>query len=133
MAGVVHLATDVSFSADVDKVLDTAINATVGLLQQAAKIPSIQSVVITSSRVAAYTPKYGPDMHISLEDYTDYFTDLARSTPDDAPEKGFLTCRCPAKYCKPWSGIHCQSVVDAASKVEAERAAWRYWQNEKVT
>jgi nucleoside-diphosphate-sugar epimerase len=57
VAGVVHVATDVSFSTDADGLIEYAIHGVQNLMDSAGKQSSIKSVVLTSSSVACYIPQ----------------------------------------------------------------------------
>lgn len=56
---ILHLASPLAVSVDKDKVYRPAIEGTLNILRDAAKVPSIKKVVITSS-MAAFTPLEGP-------------------------------------------------------------------------
>ncbi|KAK9896796.1 NAD(P)-binding protein [Cystobasidium minutum MCA 4210] len=110
--GIVHMATDTSFSPDVNKVVQDSIDGALNIMKAASKVPSIKSLVMTSSRIAVYAVQYGVDGEYPLpETFSDYFYDLALNADDADPSKPVLTY--------------------AASKVKAERAAWKYYNEEK--
>jgi hypothetical protein len=64
-------------SADTDAVVKGVVEATVGLLKQAAQVPSVKAAVVTSSRIAAFVPTYGQDIKPTLDDWFDPIVDLA--------------------------------------------------------
>ncbi|KAJ6483992.1 hypothetical protein C8R45DRAFT_1099158 [Mycena sanguinolenta] len=108
VAGVLHLATDNSMLPLYDVVVGNVVQATVGLMKAAAKVPSVKSFVLTSSRVAIFKPDYDqPEISPKLDQWGDQFVDAAKQTPDDHPMKAVL--------------------VYAASKVQGEHAAWDYY------
>ncbi|KAF7376925.1 NAD(P)-binding protein [Mycena sanguinolenta] len=108
VAGVLHLATDSSFSISYDVVVGSVVAATVGLMKAAAKVPSVKSFVLTSSRIAIFNPDYDqPEISPKLGQWGDHFVDAAKQTPDDHPMKPVL--------------------IYAASKVQGEHAAWDYY------
>ncbi|KAF7376923.1 Aldehyde reductase [Mycena sanguinolenta] len=108
VAGVLHLATDISMSISYDVVVDSVVQATVELMKAAAKVPSVKSFVLTSSRIAIFNPDYNQrEISPKLDQWGDHFIDAAKQTPDDHPMKGVL--------------------VYAASKVLGEHAAWDYY------
>ncbi|KAJ6483964.1 hypothetical protein C8R45DRAFT_999818 [Mycena sanguinolenta] len=108
VAGVLHLATDSSFSISYDVVVGSVVQATVGLMKAAAKVSSVKSFVLTSSRIAIFNPDYEqPEISPKLDQWGDHFVDAAKQTPDDNPMKAVL--------------------VYAASKVQGEHAAWDYY------
>jgi thioester reductase-like protein len=90
--GVIHIASDVSFSTDTEKLVNDVKTATVEVMRTAASVPSIKAFVLTSSRIAVYNPVYGEDKEWSTKDFADYFYDLAKSVPADDPKKAVLTC-----------------------------------------
>ncbi|KAH8658986.1 hypothetical protein BGZ61DRAFT_567156 [Ilyonectria robusta] len=79
-AGVVHVASPLAISSDNLKrdVIDPAIKATLGILQSAAKVPSIKRVVITSSIATLLTWEY-----IISDDMTKVFTAQDTYTPSE--------------------------------------------------
>ncbi|KAJ6484101.1 hypothetical protein C8R45DRAFT_1148392 [Mycena sanguinolenta] len=108
VAGVLHVASDVSFSVLYDVVVGSVMQVTVGLMKAAAKVPSVKSFVLTSSRIAIFHPDYEhPEISPKLDQWGDQFVDAAKQAPDDHPIKGIL--------------------VYAASKVQGEHAAWDYY------
>lgn len=90
--GVLHIATDVSFSSDVDKVVNSAVEGTLTLMKAANKVPSVKAFVLTSSRIAVYNPTYGKDEEWPLTTFSDYFYDVGKSLKDDDPTKPVLAC-----------------------------------------
>ncbi|KAF8201185.1 hypothetical protein K438DRAFT_1582283 [Mycena galopus ATCC 62051] len=107
VAGILHLATDSSFSPSYDVVVGGVVDSTLGLMKAAAKVPSVKSFVLTSSRIAIFAPDYEqPDISPKLNEWGDHFVTMAKAAADDHPTKSVL--------------------VYAASKVEGEHAAWEY-------
>lgn len=90
--GVIHIATDLSFSSDVESTVQNAIQITLNLLKAASKISSIKAFVLTSSRIAVYNPEYGKDGEYPLSTFADYFYDLGMNAKDDDPLKPVLAC-----------------------------------------
>lgn len=63
-------------------------------MKAAAKVPTIKSFVVTSSRIAVYAAQYGVDGEYPLpETFSDYFYDLAVQCGDEDPLKPVLTCK----------------------------------------
>jgi nucleoside-diphosphate-sugar epimerase len=91
--GVQHLASDVSFSIDYESVMEGTRAMTTTFLTSAQKQESVKSVVLTSSRIAAYNPVHGKDIHVTKNDWTDYFLDLAKNAEVDDPMKPMMTCK----------------------------------------
>lgn len=113
MSGVIHIATDASFSKDPGPVIETVKAATLNILRSAKATPSVKSFVLTGSRIAVNQP-WDPDQPCEIDTrlWHDEVVRRAWSTPSDDPQKGY--------YCY------------GASKVEGERAAWDFIKNENV-
>ncbi|KAJ6483972.1 hypothetical protein C8R45DRAFT_931428 [Mycena sanguinolenta] len=108
VAGVLHLATDSSLSTSYDVVVRSVVQATMGLMKAAAKVSSVKSFVLTSSRITIFNPDYEqPEISPKLDQWGEHFVDAAKQTPDDHPMKGVL--------------------IYAASKVQGEHTAWDYY------
>ncbi|KAJ7233851.1 hypothetical protein B0H12DRAFT_1212610 [Mycena haematopus] len=108
VAGVLHLATDTSMSTSYEVVVSGVVQSTLVLMKAAAKVPSIKSFVLTSSRIAIFAPDYEqPDISPKLDQWGDHFVTMAKQAPEDHPMKPVL--------------------VYAASKVEGEHAAFDYY------
>ncbi|KAF8201181.1 hypothetical protein K438DRAFT_1821528 [Mycena galopus ATCC 62051] len=108
VAGVLHLATDSSLSPSYDVVVGGVVDSTLGLMKAAAKVPSVKSFVLTSSRVAIFAVDYEqPDISPKLNEWADHFVTMAKAAAENHPKKAVL--------------------VYVASKVEGERAAWEYY------
>jgi nucleoside-diphosphate-sugar epimerase len=90
--GVQHLASDVSFSSDYEKVVNASRDMTTTFLHAVRKHDSVKSVVLTSSRIAAYNPVYGKDIHVTKNDWTDYFLDLAQNARAEDPMAPMMIC-----------------------------------------
>jgi hypothetical protein len=83
----------VSFSGDYDKVVNSSRDMTKTFLNAVRKHEGVKSVVLTSSRIAAYNPVYGKDIHVTKNDWTDYFLDLAKGAEVDDPMKPMMICK----------------------------------------
>ncbi|KAL4944943.1 hypothetical protein BDV06DRAFT_185961 [Aspergillus oleicola] len=109
--GVIHLASDLSFSSDPNAVVPWVVKASLKILELAAKKPSIKRVVLASSSAASYMMLPDPK---GRDVYADTWNEEAvakawnENTPAD--EKGVS--------------------VYAASKTESERQSWK-WMEEK--
>ncbi|KAL1985643.1 hypothetical protein VTN96DRAFT_7510 [Rasamsonia emersonii] len=110
-AGLIHVASDVSMNPDPNTVIPAAVNLTVNALKAASKQPSIKRVVLTSSSSAVLIPKPNQEVVVDEKTWNDSAVSAAwdESTPADA-----------RRY-----------IVYAASKVEAERAAWKWVETHK--
>jgi len=111
VSGVAHIAGDVSLSLDVNLVIKNTIDGNLSLLRAAAKIPTIQRVVLTSSRIAIFNPNKGDHHKVDTKTFNDDIVKLAFDLPEDHPAKGFMAY--------------------AAGKTEGERAVWKYVREEK--
>jgi hypothetical protein len=58
-------------------VVKGVVEATVGLLKQAAQVPSVKAAVVTSSSISVFNPVYGQDIKPTLDDWLDPIVDLA--------------------------------------------------------
>ncbi|KAK6814458.1 hypothetical protein RU639_009560 [Aspergillus parasiticus] len=114
VSGVIHVASDVSFSPNADEVIPKVVSATETILEAAAKQSegSIQRVVLTSSASAAALPQPGVEGIVITE-----------HTWNDATVKAAFDEGTPADA-KPFT-------VYVASKTEGERAAWKWVKNNK--
>ncbi|KFX98713.1 hypothetical protein V490_02167 [Pseudogymnoascus sp. VKM F-3557] len=114
VSGVIHVASDVSFSPNAEEVIPKVVSATETVLEAAAKQPegSIKRVVLTSSASAAALPQPGVEGVVVTKDTWNTATVKAafdENTPADA---------------MPFT-------VYVASKTEGERAAWKWVKNNK--
>lgn len=91
--GVVHIATDMSFSTDFEQVIRNATDASVNILKEAAKIPSIKSFVLTSSCLAVYLPQSGSEQTYSLDQYADHLLPILKTLPANDPRVPALGCK----------------------------------------
>lgn len=92
VAGVLHIATDSSFSTDPKVVIEGTVDATLTVLKAAAATPSVKAVVLTSSSVTIWMPESGKKIDASLEKYDTKWTELAYSASDDDPAKAVYCC-----------------------------------------
>ncbi|RDW71742.1 hypothetical protein BP5796_07776 [Coleophoma crateriformis] len=107
--GVIHIAADMSFSTDAAKVIPPTVAGVVNVMTSAAKQPSIKRVVLCSSSTACTLPKsFEPTVEITSETWDEEAIAMAYDLPDGIPEsfKGYI--------------------VLAASRTEAEKAAWKF-------
>ncbi|KAJ6466833.1 hypothetical protein C8R45DRAFT_1219191 [Mycena sanguinolenta] len=108
VAGILHIATDSSFSTAYEVVVAGVVQSTLALMKAAAKVPSVKSFVLTSSRIAVFAASYEDrDISPKLNQWGDHFITVAKQAPEDDPMKPVF--------------------VYAASKVEGERAAFDYY------
>ncbi|KAJ5555814.1 NAD-dependent epimerase/dehydratase [Penicillium sp. DV-2018c] len=106
ISGVAHVATDVSFSPNTEKVIPWVVMAIENLLEAASRRSDIKRVVMTSSAIAALFPVSNKEIVVREDSWNN---DAIKAAEDpNAPEhlKGFFGY--------------------AASKTEAEKAAWKW-------
>ncbi|KAF2244429.1 dihydroflavonol-4-reductase [Trematosphaeria pertusa] len=111
-AGFVHVASPLN-GEDPNVVIPTAIKGGLNALKAAAKTPSIKRVVYTSSSIAATFPSPGVEKIITDESFNDEGTKKGWRHPEDEP-----------MYLK---GLY----LYAALKTEAEKACWKWMQENK--
>ncbi len=92
--GIIHLALDGSASfgevPDPEASIKSAIDMTIGILKSAVEVPSIKSVVVTSSCVSHYSPEFGKDIHPTVDQWNDAAVKMAYDLPVDHPFKGIM-------------------------------------------
>ncbi|EIM83869.1 NAD-P-binding protein, partial [Stereum hirsutum FP-91666 SS1] len=111
VAGISHMASDLSFSPDPNVVIPPTIASTVGILKSAAKEPSVKRVVYTSSSTAQAFPTPNTVFEITSDTWNEPASKLAWAPAPYTPDRALP--------------------VYAASKVEAERAAWKFVEENK--
>ncbi|KAH7010492.1 hypothetical protein EDB80DRAFT_763398 [Ilyonectria destructans] len=109
-SAILHFATPFDFSPDPNQVIPQAVEIILGLLRAAAREPSVKRFVYTSSIGAVYSPKGGVSVTLTQDSWNDAALDAAWAPPPYEPQ------RAPKVY--------------AASKVEAERAMFKFIQDE---
>ncbi|KAF5868835.1 putative nad dependent epimerase dehydratase family protein [Botrytis fragariae] len=109
---ILHVASPLAVSVDKDKVHRPAIEGTLNILRDAAKIPSIKKVVITSS-IAAFMPLEGPTDGLVLKEESSL--DLSVDPNRDYDEGNDLLT---------------SSKIYHASKLLANQASWEFLRKE---
>ncbi|KAJ5648732.1 hypothetical protein N7490_005104 [Penicillium lividum] len=111
---VLHLASPLARGTDPDAIFTPAINGTLAILKEAAEVPSIKKVVITSS-IAALFPITGiPEGGVVKED-NDWNLSVDRK----------------ANFVDPSNPDATPMTLYRASKLLANNATWEFWKNEK--
>lgn len=110
MSGIAHIAADLSFSPDPHVVIPPSIAGAVNILTSAAKEPSVKRVAYTSSSVANTFPTPNTVFEITADTWNDAASSAAWAPPPYNMDRALA--------------------VYSASKVEAERACWK-WVEEK--
>lgn len=111
VAAIAHIATVASFEPDPNEVIPRTVSGVVSLLRTAAAEPSVKRVVFTSSSGAAMMPVDGASGHVGRDSWNDAAVQGAWAPPPYDANRGMITYM--------------------ASKVEAEKAVWKFIQDEK--
>jgi nucleoside-diphosphate-sugar epimerase len=110
-SAVVHLTTIVTFDSDPNEVIPPTIEGAMTALRAAAREKSVVRFVYISSSTAATDPKPNQRFNIDAQTWNDEAVAAAWKPP-------------PYEDSRAWS-------VYAAIKVEAERALWKFIDEEK--
>lgn len=113
--GIIHTASIVSYSPDPNAVIPPTIAGVTNLLYAASKEQSVKSFVYTSSSLASAGGILGPNKHVNIDTST---------WNDNAINEAWKVTSPPFPPTAP-------AVVYAASKVEAEKALWKFVEEEK--
>ncbi|PLB48132.1 NAD dependent epimerase/dehydratase [Aspergillus steynii IBT 23096] len=105
--GVIHLASDLSFSSDPNAIIPWVVQATLNILEIAARKQRVRRVVLASSSSASYMILPDPN---GRQVYADSWDDVAVAAAWDD--------KTPADI----KGV----AVYAASKTEGERQSWKW-------
>lgn len=113
VSAIAHVASIVTLDPDPNKVVPQTVRGTTSILEAALREPSVRELVYTSSIVAATTPMPGNTTHVDRGMWNDIAVQIAWSPlPYDASRaRG--------------------SIVYMASKVEAEKAVWKFVEEKK--
>lgn len=111
VAAIAHIATVSNFNPDPNQVIPQTVSGIVSLLQAAAAEPSVKRIVFTSSSGAAMMPVPGASGHVSRDTWNDAAVQAAWAPPPYDATRGMITY--------------------IASKVEAEKAVWKFIEEEK--
>lgn len=110
-SAIMHIATPFSFSPNPREVIPPAVEALMSLLRAASREPSVKRFVYTSSIGAAYSPKGNIPVTLTKNSWNDAALKAAWAPPPYEAQRG------PYVY--------------AASKIEAERAMFKFVEEEK--
>lgn len=108
---VIHVASDMTFGADPNKVVTPVVAGTKSILRSATKHPSVKRFVLTSSSCAVLFPKLNTPLTVGKEDWNQEAIDRAWEPPPYTLERA--------------------SSVYAASKTESEKALWQFVKEER--
>ncbi|KAE8378519.1 hypothetical protein BDV26DRAFT_292186 [Aspergillus bertholletiae] len=109
-AGIVHVATPVMQFHDPHIAIPIAVNGTVNALASAAAEPTVRRVVVTSSSSAATSPQPNKVFSIDEKTWNEASVEAAWAPP-------------------PYKGYQRRLDVYAASKTQAEQAAWKFMED----
>ncbi|KAI5249989.1 aldehyde reductase II [Aureobasidium subglaciale] len=104
--GVVHVASDVSFSPDPNVVIPIAVNLATTALKAAAKSASVERFVLTSSAVAASAYDANVPRTVTADSWAEAYVQQAKAPGPYTPDRGISTY--------------------GASKTLAEQAVWSW-------
>ncbi|ETI21034.1 hypothetical protein G647_07377 [Cladophialophora carrionii CBS 160.54] len=108
VSAIAHVASVVSFDPDPNNVIPQTVRGAVSILEAALKETSVRAFVYTSSIVAAAIPQPGVDTHVKSDTWNDTALQMAWAPP-------------------PYGANRARgSIVYMASKVEAEKAVWKF-------
>lgn len=108
---VIHVASDMTFGANPNKVVTPVVAGTKSILRSAAKQSSVKRLVLTSSSCAVLLPSLNTPLTVGKEDWNNEAIDRAWEPPPYTPERA--------------------SSVYSASKAEGEKALWQFVKEEK--
>jgi nucleoside-diphosphate-sugar epimerase len=111
MEAVAHVASVITYDRDPKNVIPQSVAGAVNALKAAKKEKSVLQFVITSSVGAAASPAADTEFHVDANSWNDAVVTAAWAPPPYEPSRGMITY--------------------LASKVEAEKAVWRFVEEEK--
>lgn len=103
-SGICHVASDVSFASDPNKVVTPVVNNITSLLHAATSEPTIKSFVLTSSSAAISDTLLGEKYSLDSSVWNHKAVEKAWAPPPYSPERG--------------------GAVYSASKMQGEQKAW---------
>ena len=110
--GVIHAASVVNFSPDPNEVIPATVAGATNVLRSAVKAGSVKRVVYTSSSVAATMPILDTEFKIGKETWNDTTVEKVKAMKEPYKPEGAME-------------------VYGASKTEAEKAVWKFVQEEE--
>ncbi|PLB55792.1 NAD dependent epimerase/dehydratase [Aspergillus steynii IBT 23096] len=113
VSGVIHMASDLSFSTDPSTVIPWVTGATRTILEVASKHETIRRVVLTSSSRACYMSTWASTRGIQIDENTWNEKAIKAAWDPATPEE------------------HKAYAVYAASKTESEKQAWNWLEKNK--
>jgi nucleoside-diphosphate-sugar epimerase len=110
-SAVIHVASDMTFGADPNKVVTPVVAGTKSILRSATKHSSVKRFVLTSSSCAVLLPSLNTPLTVGKDDWNLEAIDRAWEPPPYTIERA--------------------TSVYAASKTEGEKALWQFVKEEK--
>lgn len=111
-AGFIHVATPVMQMLDPNEAVPAVVKGVLNSLAAAAKEPTVKRVVITSSSVAATSPKPNVEFSVDPGTWNEEATKRAWAPP-------------------PYEGTQRRLDVYSAQKTQAEQAGWKWMRDNK--
>jgi nucleoside-diphosphate-sugar epimerase len=111
VSAIAHVASVISLDPNPHNVIPQTVAGAVNALKAAAKEPTVKEFVFTSSVVAAAMPVPNQEFHVDSNSWNTFAVDLAYAPPPYDPIRGMI--------------------VYMASKVEAEKALWKWVEENK--
>lgn len=112
VGAIAHIASPNNFDPDPAKVIPPAVVSTMEILQEASSEPSVRQVVFTSTPYAAADMLLpGNAVHVEKNTWNLGLVEAANAPPPYLPSRG--------------------PIVYGASKLETEKAVWRFLEQEK--
>ncbi|EHL02984.1 putative Aldehyde reductase 2 [Glarea lozoyensis 74030] len=111
VSAIAHVASNLTFKADPNAVIPEVIAGIKSILKSAASSATVKRFVFTSSSTAAASPIPNKVFHIDSKTWNDAVVDEAWAPPPYEPMRAYA--------------------VYSASKVEAERALWKFVEENK--
>jgi nucleoside-diphosphate-sugar epimerase len=111
--GIIHLATIVSFSGDPDQVIPPTVAGATNILSSAVKAGTVKRFVYTSSSTAALNPVLNTELTVTSETWN-----------EESEKKAY------AAHPGPYPADNAFYAY-GASKTAAERAVWKFTEEEK--
>jgi nucleoside-diphosphate-sugar epimerase len=111
MSGVIHLATIGTMSPNPNEVIPQTVQAALNALEAAVKEPKVKSFVFTTSLVAMTIPLPDVEFHVDSNSWNDAIGPIAWAPPPYDPSRSMI--------------------VYMQSKVEAEKAVWKFVEEKK--
>jgi nucleoside-diphosphate-sugar epimerase len=111
VSAVVHVATINTWDSDPNKVIPQTVAGVTNAIKASAKEPSVKRFVFTSSVATSAIPMPNKVFHVNEDTWNDMVGPMAWAPPPYGPERAMITY--------------------GASKVEAERAVWKFVKDNK--